>query len=647
MISRNVIFTAVIIVLSFGTFVSFFTSWTTTSLHHQQVVSKNNRKVSTNQRLVTEEDTEETTKQSKVRKSRRKKPIITSSTPIENQDEKMEHDQEQQKEHDDVKSSESHKGCRNFVDHPKCKRKLLSSPKYSDFPEYRWPNQSSLLSESPVLSLSSVSARIDEEDDLDFAFDENYVNRQLRNLQCFYDGEYTGEEKRQEEEEKTTVRIYVPWKNFTYMTPYPFRCPNSKIDCQVTNKKSDLVSKDDDHHSVDGYLVDSNGAYVNEVYDWVRNPARFVLIAYNTENIEGRREALKKGYGLRYLAKPWNSTWWSFLHMTASYQRHSQIFVSFFHWSLCRDESFLRGYRHWERLKIPSIEKALKNATKRNRGNEIEKFQNLLDFVSDEKAKLAESTKKSDNNNPSSSMLFHPILRGKLDAKLTDPQNAPILFFVRNCDFASHRRSGFMVRLQKYIPINSVGKCHINRHPKSITACDGMKGNRRSCMIAEYRFYLCIENSISLDYVSEKIYEPMLVGTIPIYLGAPNVADFLPTKHSAILAQDFTSLKQLANYVNCISKNKTLYEYYTHWWKRPLLPAFKRIVSKPYAPLCEACERIAKLKKKYEGDKEQMIRHFERESTSKKKRREPGVSGDYWDYGVNSQAPLKECLKDE
>ena len=36
------------------------------------------------------------------------------------------------------------------------------------------------------------------------------------------------------------------------------------------------------------------------------------------------------------------------------------------------------------------------------------------------------------------------------------------------------------------------------------------------------------ENSISADYVTEKLFDAFAGGCVPIYLGAPNIEAFLP-----------------------------------------------------------------------------------------------------------------------
>lgn len=47
-------------------------------------------------------------------------------------------------------------------------------------------------------------------------------------------------------------------------------------------------------------------------------------------------------------------------------------------------------------------------------------------------------------------------------------------------------------------------------------------GSKREIM-SDYRFSLVIENAIFPGYITEKIFDAFIAGTIPIYLGAPNV----------------------------------------------------------------------------------------------------------------------------
>lgn len=42
-------------------------------------------------------------------------------------------------------------------------------------------------------------------------------------------------------------------------------------------------------------------------------------------------------------------------------------------------------------------------------------------------------------------------------------------------------------------------------------------------LVSKYKFAVAMENGICNDYMTEKLWRPLAVGTIPIILGAPNV----------------------------------------------------------------------------------------------------------------------------
>jgi len=44
----------------------------------------------------------------------------------------------------------------------------------------------------------------------------------------------------------------------------------------------------------------------------------------------------------------------------------------------------------------------------------------------------------------------------------------------------------------------------------------------------DYRYSICIENSLSHHYFSEKIINPLLYGTTPLYIGCENIEQYLP-----------------------------------------------------------------------------------------------------------------------
>ena len=83
--------------------------------------------------------------------------------------------------------------------------------------------------------------------------------------------------------------------------------------------------------------------------------------------------------------------------------------------------------------------------------------------------------------------------------------------------------------------------------------------------ISLYRFTLALENSMAPDYVTEKFFQPLMVGSVPIYRGAPNVAQFAPAPHSYIDATDFSGPAALAEFLS----EMTDAEYLSyHSWRR-------------------------------------------------------------------------------
>lgn len=65
-----------------------------------------------------------------------------------------------------------------------------------------------------------------------------------------------------------------------------------------------------------------------------------------------------------------------------------------------------------------------------------------------------------------------------------------------------------------------IGRIRFNREPEG---CED-----KLATISHYRFNLCLENCEFPGYLTEKIFDAMLAGTVPVYRGAPDVTDFVP-----------------------------------------------------------------------------------------------------------------------
>ena len=57
---------------------------------------------------------------------------------------------------------------------------------------------------------------------------------------------------------------------------------------------------------------------------------------------------------------------------------------------------------------------------------------------------------------------------------------------------------------------------------------------RKMNVLRRYKFYLAFENSMVEDYVSEKMFEGLIAGSVPIYRGSQDIGQFLPSNMSVI-----------------------------------------------------------------------------------------------------------------
>ena len=130
-------------------------------------------------------------------------------------------------------------------------------------------------------------------------------------------------------------------------------------------------------------------------------------------------------------------------------------------------------------------------------------------------------------------------------------------------------RSSYLRELVKHLSVHSYGKfmqTHILQ--------DDRGRQSKLDIIAGYKFTLAFENARTTDYVTEKFYDPLVAGSVPVYLGAPNVHDFAPGEHCFINVDDFASPRALAEYLLSLHVDDAAYKAYFSWKQRPLRPEF-------------------------------------------------------------------------
>jgi hypothetical protein len=145
-------------------------------------------------------------------------------------------------------------------------------------------------------------------------------------------------------------------------------------------------------------------------------------------------------------------------------------------------------------------------------------------------------------------------------------KGALIMFLASNCHSFSGREC-FVRELMRFVRVDSYGKC---LHNSDALDVDGMK-KQPSRLNAElltfvgyYKFYLAYENSICRSYRTEKLFRAFRAGSVPIVSGIIE-DEFLPYRPSVISADNFSTVKALADYLIWLDSNPLKYEDFLRW----------------------------------------------------------------------------------
>lgn len=143
------------------------------------------------------------------------------------------------------------------------------------------------------------------------------------------------------------------------------------------------------------------------------------------------------------------------------------------------------------------------------------------------------------------------------------------------------QRDELVKSLQKFIEVDVYGKCGTFSCPRFSSHCDKM-------LNSTYKFYFAFENSLCVDYVTEKLFNVMDKFIIPVVYSGAKVSNFLPPK-SYIDANAFESVQDLANHLIFLSDNPSEYIKY-FWWRQ-----YYKIIPQNDAPriICGLCEKFS------------------------------------------------------
>jgi len=177
---------------------------------------------------------------------------------------------------------------------------------------------------------------------------------------------------------------------------------------------------------------------------------------------------------------------------------------------------------------------------------------------------------------------------------LSKDANATAAFIASNCG-ATNNRTGYVKELMKYTSVHSFGRCiHNMDFPPPEKGVGGSM--QKVNMISHYKFTLAFENHNAKDYVTEKFFHTLYSGSVPVYMGSPNIHQFAPSPNSYIMANNL-SPKELGDLLNRLDKNDSEYQKYLSWKTEGPTQQFIDFVSvAKYDARCRLCMKLANMK---------------------------------------------------
>ncbi len=182
------------------------------------------------------------------------------------------------------------------------------------------------------------------------------------------------------------------------------------------------------------------------------------------------------------------------------------------------------------------------------------------------------------------------LKRTLLAPPLPKDSKRPVAMFISS-RIDQSGRCAYARDLARHIPIDSYGRFLRNKRLRN----DSWRPSKLET-IAHYPFTIAFENSIADDYVTEKFFDPLVAGSVPIYLGARNVAELAPGERCYLDVRDFASPRALADHLRALLDDPVAYEELLAWKRRQLRPEFCAFLDSqrtdPWVRLCEAVRRL-------------------------------------------------------
>jgi hypothetical protein len=179
-----------------------------------------------------------------------------------------------------------------------------------------------------------------------------------------------------------------------------------------------------------------------------------------------------------------------------------------------------------------------------------------------------------------------PLQPTQASRKYTGDKNKTALWFISNCASEEAQfRLKFVKKLQKFIDVDIYGNC--DEQGVEPDPCKKEKQCLAS-MAKHYYFYLSFENSLCLDYITEKFWRALNWTVVPVAMGGVSIEDYLKVAppHSFIHVSQFSSVSELADRLKYLMNNHEEYNKYLEWTRE----YYAEVALSRHDTACQLCE---------------------------------------------------------
>ncbi|VFQ78302.1 unnamed protein product [Cuscuta campestris] len=163
-------------------------------------------------------------------------------------------------------------------------------------------------------------------------------------------------------------------------------------------------------------------------------------------------------------------------------------------------------------------------------------------------------------------------------------QKALAAAFISNCGARNFRLQALEALEKEKVTIDSYGSCHRNKNG-DVKKVDTLR---------HYKFSLAFENSNVEDYVTEKFFQSLVAGSVPVVVGAPNIEDYAPCSSCLLHIKKLEDVESVAKTMKHLAENPSAYNQSLRWKFEGPSDSFKALVDMAAVhSSCRLCIHLA------------------------------------------------------